>query len=97
MNDALQDEKETSAKGYGWSWLFWLPMIVALYALSSGPMMMISKQLPGRSISASQVLETVYSPLLLAYEETSLHTPLGLYWHLWNRRHFDGKGNTMFK
>ena len=78
--------------------LCWLGAVVMLYILSSGPYwLMVDKKIIRYSTSGGRDAQIVYYPLSWAYAETLLHKPLGLYWHLWAPRRYDGKGNAKIR
>src|ERR1700722_5006984 len=60
--------------------LFWPFLILLLYALSSGPVLMLMEK---RHLAGNQFLNSFYMPLDWAYQKTFFHKPLGMYLHLW--------------
>lgn len=78
---------------HSWTgWVAWPMAVLVLYVLSIGPVMMMDEKglLSGGRRSFFQNL---YNPLGWAYENTPLHKPLGMYFHLWSK-HFDKSGEV---
>jgi hypothetical protein len=93
MNGETQDGPERDSRGAVWVWLCWLGAIVLLYVLSTGPVIMMASKVVIRQGPVIRVLIVVYWPVVWAYEETPLHRPIGIYWHLWAPDICDSKGN----
>ncbi len=74
-----------------WGWIVWPCVILILYVLSSGPLIMLSqKELIPQD---NGFLTKFYSPLRWAYNETPMHKPLGMYFHLWAPKFIDKNGD----
>ncbi len=71
--------------------ILWPVVILLLYVLSGGPVMMMRDQ--GRIRWDNQVVWSFYRPLTWAYNKTSLHKPLGMYFHLWDSNDYDKNGD----
>ena len=71
----------------------WPLVILVLYALSFGPVvMLVQKGIIHRNYQRIYVL---YEPVMWAYEETSLHKPLGMYLHVWAPKVVDKNGELI--
>jgi hypothetical protein len=85
-----------SSKDLIWVCLCWFAAIVALYVLSIGPVMKITDKMNiSNPHPAARIFASFYKPLEWAYANTFLHTPLGLYYHLWIPSVIDNKGNII--
>ena len=80
MGAEIEDKAESRSRGG--LWLLWLAGALVLYALSIGPMALLSdKGYFGRG--PTRVLEVVYSPLAWASRNAVLGKPLDAYLRLW--------------
>jgi hypothetical protein len=77
-------------------WLSWLTAAVGLYFFSVGPVVMLfDKQVIPHNPGVANALAVYVRPCQWAYENTPLHTPIGMYLHLWLPDLFDAKGNLL--
>ena len=98
MSDETLHDQPRSSKDVLWLWLWWLPVIVALYVLSIGPILLITTKTSITNVRPVEwLLTSLYTPLHWAYTKTLFHKPLGLYYHLWIPSCIDGKGNIIRK
>jgi hypothetical protein len=75
------------------SWILWSFVALMCYVLSTGPLMrMADSKYFEEHAAFGDFVEKAYFPVEWAYEETLLHRPLGMYFHLWSSR-FDAKGD----
>jgi hypothetical protein len=88
---APKDEKHS----INWGFVVWPLVILVLYVLSFGPVIKLLGSNPLKP-SVDDALKTVYYPLLLAYSQTLLHKPLGMYLHLWAPEFYDKNGDDAF-
>lgn len=93
----IKSESRSHARG-NINWLGWFGVAVLIYFLSSGPVMwMVAKGYfgAGRPLGGAtqEVVADLYYPITLAYHDTFLHKPLGLYFHLWAPALVDTHGN----
>jgi hypothetical protein len=80
------------------NWLGWFGAVVLVYFLSSGPVGRMAAKGhfgPGRPLGGAvkDVAVDLYYPITLAYHDTFLHKPIGLYLHLWAPTIVDATGN----
>lgn len=97
MPETTQPAPETDEKksrGLG-SYVVWAFVAVLVYVLSSGPAVRVAlgKKRVSRPVAIG--FWCLYGPLLVLYEQTPCHKPLGLYWHLWNPYRFRGDGSRI--
>jgi hypothetical protein len=85
------DEKHS----FNWRlFILWPFLTLLLYVLSFGPVltMLASNRLDP---SVEDALKTVYYPVWMAYSQTLLHKPLGVYMHLWVPKVIDKNGDEL--
>ena len=98
MKAEAQERQERSPRGVLGVWLCWIAVAIMLYVLSVGPVMKITIMKIGSiPTPVSQFLIGFYKPLEWAYNNTLLHRPLGMYYHLWIPSVIDGHRNTIRK
>ena len=90
-NTMLTEDKHSGSLSAFFAWLF---VILVLYFLSSGPVVMMYEK--GVITGDSKLLQ-LYDPLDWFYEETPLHKPIGMYFHLWAPKHIDENGETTLR
>jgi hypothetical protein len=82
------ETEEKKSRGLG-SYVLWAFVAVMVYVLSSGPMLKCR-------MKTGAVIDTLYyPPLQWAYNDTPLHKPLGLYWHVWCPGQVNASGEFM--
>jgi hypothetical protein len=84
-----KDEKHS----INWGFILWPLVILALYVLSSGPVLMMDSK--GRLSYYNKLVWRIYAPLEWAYFRTPLHKPLGMYLHLWVPKDFGKNGEPI--
>jgi hypothetical protein len=98
---------EKKSRGLG-SYVVWAFVAVMVYVLSSGPVARLRGVYVGHvivpatgdrvkvvdGIHGAPPWRQIYWPLEEAYNRTLLHTPLGMYWHLWYPAHYDANGDV---
>jgi hypothetical protein len=90
--EAENPPEEKPSRGF-LRFLPWVGVIFLAYCLSSGPLvMLVDRNVIGGSGTMMRLVETVYSPLEWAYDETPLHKPIGIYLSLWSKR-FNSNGD----
>ncbi len=98
MKAEAQEGQQRSSRDVLWVWFCWLGLFVMLYVLSVGPVMKISDKMNiSNPHPAARFFTSFSKPLEWAYNETLLHKPLGLYYHLWIPSIIDSKGNVIQK
>ena len=92
----VKDRPQRRSKDLIWVWLCWLPVIVALYLLSLGPvMMMLQNRVISPSMPTITFIMTFYYPIDWAGNKIPmLKRPIGMYLHLWAPKLIDSKGNA---
>jgi hypothetical protein len=74
---------------FNWrAFVLWPCVVVILYVLSAGPVLKLKDK---NLIKGTKKWLVVYEPVIWVYDNTFLHKPLGLYFHLWTDR-FDEHG-----
>jgi hypothetical protein len=82
-------------KPFNWrAFILWLLLVAMAYFLSYGPIMMMQEK--GSISRKNQFVWKFYYPLFMAYLNTPLHKPLGMYLHLWDSKHIDKNGDGLF-
>jgi hypothetical protein len=71
--------------------ILWPVVFLLFYALSFGPVVRMWDNTPFDS--PNPIMFKFYSPVEWTYENTALHTPLGMYLHLWDPAMYDKNGN----
>jgi hypothetical protein len=94
MEEPAEPTEETKhSRGFG-RYAFWAGVVLVLYVLSWGAALKMAEKRVFESGSAVYgFIKIVYIPLGWAYEETSLHKPLGIYLHLWRPQRYDKNGD----
>ena len=90
MSEPSEAPLTASEEKHSFNWrafVLWPCVIVILYVLSAGP---IFKLMNKDVINGTEKWVVIYEPVIWAYDNTFLHKPLGLYFHLWNRNYFIG-------
>jgi hypothetical protein len=92
MEEPAETREETKhSRGFG-RFVVWVGTILVLYVLSLGPLAMLAEMMQKRNQPLPGWLYGLYIPVTWAYEKTSLHKPLGMYFHLWCPSKFDKDG-----
>ena len=73
--------------------ILWPVMILLLYVLSSGPVLLMREK--GSVQANNKLVSNFYCPLDWAHDYTSLHRPLGMYFHLWVPELCDENGDWL--
>ena len=84
----LPSEEKHSVSQTGF--IVWLFVILSLYLISNGPIRMLETD--GSCPDGNELVCRFYAPWKWAYNDTPLHTPLGMYLHLWDPAGFDKDG-----
>jgi hypothetical protein len=93
MPETAQPAPETDEKksrGLG-SYVIWGFVAVVVYVLSSGPL----ARYEIKTGTAPPILDAIYSPLGWLSDNTMLHKPLALYWHVWCPEYLDKNGHEI--
>lgn len=95
--DARPEITTPIGEKHAFSWrafILWPFVILLLYVLSWGPVLMMWEK--NRTSPEVFFVLKFYSPVDWFYRETPLHTPLGMYLHLWVPAWYDKKGDTPY-
>lgn len=93
MDKDAQDTPARGSEGLRWGWIWWPGLLLALYVLSTGPIiMMVERRTISPPSATIHVVEIVYSPIDWATHLPVLQKPLGIYWHVWAPKLYDSKG-----
>lgn len=86
MSAENEEQSDGSARGAGWTWLFWFGVVAVVYVLSIGPVLLLmKKQGWPKSAATERILDVIYAPLDWAAKNTPLGTPLDWYCDLWTK------------
>ena len=96
MEEPAETREETKHSGGFGIYALWAGVVLLLYVLSAGPLqLLVAKGIWQRRSIGNFSLESIYDPLIWAYDETPLHKPLGMYMHLWCPGGWDKNGDIL--
>ena len=90
MKEPAETREETKHSGGFGIYALWAGVVLILYVLSMGPALLVVTR--DRGSAAFKLFDWIYEPVQLAYWDTFLHRPIGMYMHLWCPEDFDKNG-----